>query len=120
MDRIRKFIFYKSYFKDFFESQSERVQDKIDHILFLISVAEWIPSKFFRNIKGNDGLYEIRIEFEGNIYRVFCCFDKGYLIILFNGFTKKSKKTPKKEIIKALRLKDEYFREKLRSGRNAK
>ena len=49
-------------------------------------------------MSGTEGLYEIRIEFEGNIYRIFCCFDKGNLVLLFNGFQKKTQKTPKKEI----------------------
>ncbi len=61
---------------------------------------------------GIDGLYEIRIEFESNIYRVFCCFDKGNLVVLFNGFQKKSQKTPKKEIELALKLKEDYFNAK--------
>jgi phage-related protein len=61
---------------------------------------------------GTDGLYEIWIEFESNIYRIFCCFDKGNLVVLFNGFQKKSQKTPKKEIEIALKLKDEYFNSK--------
>ena len=61
---------------------------------------------------GYEGLYEVRIEFESNIYRIFCCFDKGNLFVLFNGFQKKSQKTPKKEIEKAMRLKQEYFESK--------
>ncbi len=63
-------------------------------------------------MEGTDGLYEIRIEFESNIYRVFCCFDKGNLVILFNAFQKKTQKTPKNEIDLALKLKDEYFNSK--------
>jgi len=58
---------------------------------------------------GTDGLFEIRIEYQSNIYRIFCCFDKGNLVVLFNGFQKKSQKTPRKEIDKALKIKDEYF-----------
>jgi len=54
-------------------------------------------------------LFEIRIEFESNIYRIFCCFDEGNLVVLFNGFQKKSQKTPKREIEKAIRIKAEYF-----------
>uniref|UniRef100_UPI004048126E type II toxin-antitoxin system RelE/ParE family toxin n=1 Tax=Mariniflexile sp. TaxID=1979402 RepID=UPI004048126E len=68
-----------------------------------------VPKKFLDHMKGTDGLYEIRVEFESNIYRIFCCFDKGNLVVLFNGFQKKSQKTPKKEIDLALKLKDEYF-----------
>ncbi|WP_336246990.1 type II toxin-antitoxin system RelE/ParE family toxin [Cognataquiflexum rubidum] len=71
-----------------------------------------VPKKFLDHMTGTDGLYEIRIEFESNIYRIFCCFDKGNLVVLFNGFQKKSQKTPKKEIEMALKLKDEYFNSK--------
>jgi len=58
---------------------------------------------------GIDGLFEIRVEFESNIFRIFCCFDKGNLVILFNGFQKKTQKTPKKELDKASRIMKEYF-----------
>lgn len=61
---------------------------------------------------GTNGLYEIRIEFQSNIYRIFCCFDKGKLVVLFNGFQKKSQFTPKNELEKALRLMNEYFQQK--------
>ena len=68
-----------------------------------------VPQKFLSTINGYDGLYEIRIEYQSNIYRVFCCFDQGRLVVLFNGFQKKTQKTPKEEIDRAMRLKDEYF-----------
>ena len=64
---------------------------------------------------GTDGLYEIRIEFQSNIYRVFCCFDEGKVVVLFNGFQKKSQKTPQIEIEKAIKIKEEYFKEKLKN-----
>ena len=64
---------------------------------------------------GTDGLYEIRIEYQGNIYRIFSCFDEGNLVVLFNGFQKKSQKTPTGEIEKALKIKTEYFIEKISS-----
>ena len=70
---------------------------------------EIIPTKYFRVIKGVKGLYEIRIEESGNIYRIFSCFDEGNLIILLNGFQKKSQKTPDREIEKAERIMNEYF-----------
>lgn len=76
---------------------------------------ENIPAKFLKSINGADGLYEIRIEESSNIYRIFCCFDNGNLIILFNGFQKKSQKTPKGEIEKAQRIMNEYFNEKRKS-----
>lgn len=112
MDQQRKLIFYKNYFDEFFNSQTRKVQEKIDYVLFLITIADRIPKKFFEHLTGTDGLYEIRIEFESNIYRIFCCFDEGKLVVLFNGFQKKSQNTPQKEIDKALKIKQEYFNDK--------
>ena len=112
MEKRRQIIYFKTYFLVFFNAQTERVKDKIDYVLYLISVAERIPGKFFKYMEGTDGLFEIRIEFESNIFRIFCCFDEGNLVILFNGFQKMSQKIPRKELEKAIRIKTEYFREK--------
>jgi phage-related protein len=109
MEKKRQLIYYKNYYWDFFNAQTEKVKDKIDYVLFLVTVADRIPKKFFEQMAGYDGLFEIRIEFESNIYRIFCCFDDGNLVVLFNGFQKKKQKTPKQEIEKALRIKEEYF-----------
>jgi len=115
MEQQRQLVFFKNYFRDFFEPLNEKVKDKIDQVLFLVRIAERIPRKFFQHMTGTDGLFEIRIEYQSNIYRIFSCFDEGNLVVLFNGLQKKSKKTPKKEIEKALRIKDEYFELKRRS-----
>jgi phage-related protein len=115
MDRIREIIFYKSYFLDFYNDQTWKVKDKIEHVLFVISVAERIPAKFFQHLTGTDGLYEVRVEYQGNIYRIFSCFDEGNLIVLFSGFQKKSQKTPTGEVEKALKIKAEYFIDKVKS-----
>jgi len=112
MQKERQIIFYRNYFKEFFDTQTEKVKDKIDYVLYLISVAERIPKKFFQYIEGTDGLFEIKTEFESNIYRIFCCFDEGNLVVLFNGFQKKSQKTPAREIDKANKIKKEYFESK--------
>jgi len=109
MKKKRQLIYFKNYFWDFFNKQPEKVKDKIDYVLYLITMVDTIPKKFFDQMTGYDGLFEIRIEFESNIYRIFCCFDRGNLVVLFNGIQKKTQKTPKKEIEKALRIKKEYF-----------
>ena len=118
MERIRQLLYYKNYFFDFFDKQTTRVKEKIDYVLFVITVAERIPGKFFQHLEGTDGLYEIRIEFQGNIYRVFCCFDEGQVIVLFNGFQKKSQKTPSGELERASEIMAEYFNEKQKSVKN--
>jgi phage-related protein len=111
VEQIRQIVFYGHYFEDFFNGQTGKVKGKIDHVLYVITVAERIPVKFFKHIEGTDGLYEIRVEYGGNIYRIFSCFDQGRLVVLFNGFQKKSQKTPQNEIDKALKLKHDYFKE---------
>jgi phage-related protein len=83
-------------------------------VLFVVTVAKRIPQKFFQHVEGTNGLCEIRVEFQGNIYRVFCCFDEGQVVILFNGFQKKSQKTPSGELAKAVRIMNEYFDEKIK------
>ncbi|WP_423148075.1 type II toxin-antitoxin system RelE/ParE family toxin [Rubrolithibacter danxiaensis] len=119
----RKILFHGSHFTDFYLAQSEKVQEKIEYVLRIVRQVERISKKFFDHMEGTDGLYEIRIEVESNIFRIFCCFDDGNIVILFNGFQKKTQKTPRAEIEKALRLKQEYFDLKNKSnekGRNKK
>ena len=118
MNKQRHITFHKHYFLDFYLEQSEKVQKKIEYVFKIICNVQNVPKKFLEHITGTDGLYEIRVEFESNIYRIFCCFDKGNLVVLFNGFQKKTQKTPKNEIDMALKLKDEYFN--LKSKENEK
>jgi phage-related protein len=108
----RRIIFYESYFQDFFLEQNSKVREKIAYVFKVINSVQNVPTKFFKHLEGTDGLYEIRIEFESNIYRVFCCFDKGNLVVLFNAFQKKTQKTPKSQIDLALKLMIEYFNSK--------
>ncbi len=112
MEKIRQIIYYKHYFDEFFNQQTEKAKSKIDEVLFLISIVERVPKKFLDHMTGTTGLYEIRIELGSNIYRIFCCFDEGRVVVLFNGFQKKTQKTPKSEIEKAEKLKAEYFKQK--------
>jgi phage-related protein len=109
MEQVRELIFYGNYFKDFFDRQTGKVKEKIDYVLFLLTHTDRVPEKFLKHIEGQKGLYEIRIESGNDIFRIFCCFYKGKIIVLFNGFQKKSQKTPKKEIEFALKLMNEYF-----------
>lgn len=105
----RKIIFHGNYFTDFYLEQTEKVQEKIEYVLRIVRQVERVSKKFFDHMEGTNGLYEIRIEVDSNIFRIFCCFDEGNIVILFNGFQKKTQKTPKTEIEKAERLKQEYF-----------
>jgi len=109
MDKIREIVAYKHYFEEFLILQPIKVQDKIFLVLEAIETLERIPSNYLKHIEGTKGLYEARIQLGDNIWRVFCFFDKGRLVILLNGFQKKTQKTPKKEIKLALQLMKEYY-----------
>jgi phage-related protein len=110
--KVREVISYKNYFEDFLLSLPEKVQDKIFKIIEAIEVLEYIPSNYLKFISGTSGLYEARIQLASNIWRIFCFFDEDRLVILLNGFQKKTQKTPKQEIDKALNLMKEYYTEK--------
>jgi len=110
--KVREVIAYKDYFEIFLKKQPQKVQDKIFKIIEAIETLERVPKNYLKSIQGTKGLYEARISLASNIWRVFCFFDEGKLVILLNGFAKKTQKTPKKEIEKAVRLMNEYFKEK--------
>jgi phage-related protein len=109
--KIRTVTFYKDYFTEFFVKQREKVQDKITWTLELLEQLEKIPETYLKHIENTEGLYEIRVKQGSDIFRIFCFFNKGKLIVLANGFQKKVQKTPKKEIDKALKIKKDYENE---------
>ncbi len=108
----RTIIFYKDYFQEFFIKQRDKVKDKIIWTFDLIEELQKIPVTYLKHIENTDGLYEIRVQLGRNIFRIFCFFNQGQLVVLAHGFQKKTQKTPKKEIDKALKIKGEYENEK--------
>lgn len=110
--KIRTIIFYKDYFHEFFEKQNHKVKAKIVWTFDLIEDLQRVPETYLKYIENTDGLYEIRVQHGSNIFRIFCFFDKGQLVVAINGFQKKTQKTPKQEIEMALKIKEEYENEK--------
>jgi len=111
----RKVTTYGGYFERFMESLDEKTQEKVLYGLLLLKTQERLSSKFVKLIR--DGLYELRTEYNSNIYRVFFIFDEGHIVVLFNGFQKKTQKTPNKEIEKALQIKEAYYEDKQSQNR---
>ena len=109
---------YGNYFLDFYKSLDEDIQEKFDWVFEIVKAADHIPKKFFDHITGSDGIFEIRIEYKSNIYRVLCFFDKGNIVILINSFQKKVQKTPPKQIALAEKLKKQYFIDKKADDEN--
>lgn len=110
--KFRTIIIYKQYFPEFFSKQRQKVKDKIIWTFRLIEEVQQVPESYLKHIEGTAGLFEIRVQSGGDIFRIFCFFDEGKLIILANAFQKKTQKTPKQEIEKALKIKEMYNEEK--------
>ena len=109
---VRQLVVFEDHFKEFRKTLDKEALMKLYQVMTLIMKVEVVPIRFLKAIRGRKGLYEIRSEYEGNIYRVFCCFDEGNLVILFNGFQKKTQKTPVEQLDKAEALMKKYFEQK--------
>lgn len=114
---IRQIIVYADYFKEFKKTLSRKTLEKVYQIFIYVMTLERIPERYLKAITSVKGLYEIRIEEGGNIYRIFCCLDEGNLVILFNGFQKKTQKAPAEEIERASRIMKEYIAKKERRNK---
>ena len=103
----RRIIIFGRYFGEFMDGLTIKEREKVDYGLVMLKTQDRLPTKFVKHIR--DGLYELRTEYNGNIYRVFFIFDEEKIVVLFNGFQKKTQKTPVGEITKALKIKEEYY-----------
>ena len=109
---IRQVVAFGNYFKDFKKTLSRNTLSKIYQTFVYIMILEQVPEKYLKAITTVKGLYEVRVEESGNIYRIFCCLDEGQVVVLFNGFQKKTQKIPHRQIKKAQKIMNEYFKEK--------
>ncbi|MGV3603142.1 MAG: type II toxin-antitoxin system RelE/ParE family toxin [Dyadobacter fermentans] len=107
----RNIFYYENHYLDFFERLRPDVRKKFNWTLQLIATVDKVPEKYFKHMTDSTGIYEIRVEVGSDIYRVFSFFDKKNLIILLNGFQKKTQKTPKQELALAEKLKKQYYNE---------
>ena len=112
MDKKRELFFYKHYFKEFYQKQRWKVQQKILWTLEIVENLEKIPEIYFKHLENTPGLFEIRVQVGTDIFRIFCFFDDNNLVVIGNGFQKKTQKTPAREIEKAEKIKKEYYEEK--------
>jgi len=107
---IRKIIVFGEHFWEFYNKQTPKIKERINWTIKLIKTVDRVPQKYLKNITGTT-LYELRIISGTNIYRIFSFFDKGRLVVVLNGFQKKTQKTPKNEIKLALKLQKQYYDE---------
>jgi phage-related protein len=107
-EKVRTVFLYKDYFSNFYEKQRQKVKEKIIWTFRIIETMQQVSEDYLKHLEDTNGLYEIKVQLGSDIFRIFCFFDKGKLIVLANGFQKKTQKTPKSEIEKALKIKKEY------------
>lgn len=110
--KVRNVITYKHYFIDFIKSLPQKMRDKITKTIVYVETLRMVPEQYLKHIEGTKGLYEVRVKLASDIVRIFCFFDGEKLVVLLSGFQKKTQRTPKREIERALRLMEEYFEEK--------
>ena len=103
----REIIAFGDYYKDFMATLGDKERKKVLYILSLLENEERLPVKFIKHLL--KGLYELRIMYDSNIYRLFFIFDDNRIVVLFNGFQKKTQKTPKTEIDKAIKIMKDYY-----------
>ena len=106
----RIILAYKNYFRDFIQSLTDVEARKVFYVIDMLKTQERVNAKFVKYLR--EEIFELRAVQGGNIFRVFFIFDEGNVVMLFNGFQKKTQKTPEKEINKAIQLKKEYYAEK--------
>lgn len=114
MQKIRRIVFYRDYFNQFYYEQDSRVRKKINWLIEWVVTHQKISSNYLKSISNVKGLFELRIMLGTNCWRIFCFFDEGSIVVLLNGFVKKDQKTPMREIEKAKLLMYKYHEESKR------
>ncbi len=107
---MRRLAPYKDYFWAFYDPLQTKEKEKVDYVLQIVISAQQIPTKFFKHVE--DGIYEIRIDSRGDIYRIFSFFDEHKIVVLLHGFQKKTQKIQRKEINRAKQLRNNYYEDK--------
>ncbi|GAB3864636.1 type II toxin-antitoxin system RelE/ParE family toxin [Hymenobacter segetis] len=114
--QIRSLEIYGDEFRTFYNKQNQKIQDRILWTFRLIREIPVVPEKYLKHLTGTVGLYEIRVSAGSDIFRIFCFFDEGRLVIVLNGFQKKTQKTPPNEIERAERLRKQYYEDKAKQA----
>ena len=118
LENMRSIIFYRTEsgkcpVEEFLDSLAGKQAKKVTWVLRLIQELDVIPKQYFKKLTNTDDIWEVRIQFGNNIFRILGFFDESKLIILNHAFAKKSQKTPKNDIKIAEQRKTDYLRRKI-------
>ncbi len=106
----RKIILFGDYYLSFLKKLTINEKVKLEKAILLLETEDRIPHHYIKFIR--DGIYEYRVNYGNNEFRVFFIYDGNTIVVLFNGFKKKTQKTPQNEIEKAINLKNRYYEQK--------
>jgi phage-related protein len=95
--------------EEFLDSLTGKQAQKVLWVLQLIEELEVVPRQYYKKLVDSEGIWEVRVQFGNDIFRLLGFFDGGALLILTNGFAKKTQKTPPQEIALAIRRKNDYL-----------
>ena len=114
---MREIVFYRTDsercpVEDFLDSLSGKQAQKVLWVLRLIQELDSVPSQYLKKLVNTDNIWEVRVQVGNNIFRLLGFFDNDNLIVLTNGFAKKTQKTPSQEIELAEQRKREYLSRK--------
>jgi phage-related protein len=94
---------------EFLDSLTGKQAQKVLWVLKLVEELDKIPRQYFKKLEETEGIWEVRIQFGGDIFRLLGFFERGALLILVSGFTKKTQKIPSQEIALALQRKTDHL-----------
>lgn len=104
---VKQIIAFKEYYLSFYDSLSQKGKDKVDRVMALMQSENRMPTHYISPLE--DGIYELRISIPNKEVRILFIYDGITLVVLLNCFVKKSQKTPRFEIERAIKLKKEYY-----------
>ena len=116
---MRTIVFYRtmrgtSPVEEFLDSLNGKQAQKVVWVLRLIEELPQVPTQYFKKLEGTSDLWEVRVQLGNDAIRLLGFFDGGRLVVLTNGFAKKTQKTPTRELALAEQRKRDYlFRRKL-------
>ena len=114
---MREIIFYRTStgkcpVEDFLDTLNNKQVVKALWVLRLVKELDFVPKEYFNKLVNTDNIWEIRVKYGNNIFRILGFIDSNNIIVLTNGFVKKSQKTQKKEIVLAEQRKKDYLERK--------
>jgi len=95
--------------EEYLDTLSDKEVEKVFFVLDIIETMPVVPGKFFKKLTSTNGIWEVRVKYSGNIFRLLGFLESDELLILNHAFTKKTQKTPTRDIKKAEQRKKDYF-----------